>query len=64
MALSGLRFPAMSLAMCTLGVLDPHFDPLGEAWVVVPELRSTARERGIKVLSRHAVHRTELAHLF
>jgi hypothetical protein len=54
----------MCLAMCTLGVLDPHFDPLGEAWVAVPELWSTARERRSQALSRHTVHRTKLAHLF
>jgi hypothetical protein len=54
----------MSLAMCTLGVLDSHFDPLGKAWVAVPELWSTARERRSQALSRHTVHRSTLAQVF
>jgi hypothetical protein len=54
----------MSLAMCTLGVLDSHFDPLGKAWVAVPELWSTARERRSQALARHTVHRSTLAQVF
>jgi hypothetical protein len=54
----------MSLAMCTLGVLDSHFDPLGKAWVAVPELWSTARERRREAASRDAVHSITVAHVF
>jgi hypothetical protein len=54
----------MSLAMCALGVLDSHFDPLGKAWVAVPELWSTARERRSQALSRHAVQGSTVAHVF
>jgi hypothetical protein len=51
-ALSRFGFTAMCLAMRTLGVHDPHFDPLGEPRVAVPELWSTARERRREALSR------------
>ena len=63
-ALSGFGFPAMCLAMYTLGILDSHFDPLGQAWVAVPELGSTARERRSQALSRHAVQGSTVAHVF
>jgi hypothetical protein len=63
-ALSRFGFAAMRLAVRTLGLLDPHFDPLRQARVGVPELWSTARERRHEALSRDAVHATTVAQVF
>ena len=63
----GNALPATGLQLMvarTLGVLDPHFNALGQARVTVPELSSTARERRPEALSRDAVHTTTVAHVF
>ena len=63
-ALSRFGFAAVRLAVRTLGVLDPHFNALGEARVAAPKLWSTARERRREALSRDAVHTTTVAQVF
>ena len=37
---------AVRLAVRTLGILDPHLDPLSKSRVVVPQLGTTRRDSG------------------
>jgi hypothetical protein len=50
-ALTSFRLPAMCLPVRTLRVLDPHFDPLCEPRVGVPELWAATGKRGRKALA-------------
>jgi hypothetical protein len=45
-ALTSSCLSTMCLPVRTLGVLDPHFDPLREPRVAVPELWAAAGKRG------------------
>jgi hypothetical protein len=47
---------AVRLAMSTLGILNPHLDPLRESRVAVPELGTARRDSRGQTLARHALH--------
>jgi hypothetical protein len=64
-ALVGFRLVAVCQAVSPPGLLDPHFDALGEARVGVPEFGSTSSEGDCEALARDTFHAArKLAHPF
>jgi hypothetical protein len=55
---------AVRLAVGTLGILDPHLDPLGESRVAVPEVGTARRDGRGQTLARYALHTSNIARLF
>ena len=64
-ALVGFRLVAVCQAVSPPGLLDPHFDALGEARVRVPQFCSTSSEGDCEALARDTFHAaSKLAHPF
>jgi hypothetical protein len=61
----GFRLVAMCQAVSPPGLLDPHFDALGEARVRVPEFCSTISEGDCEAFAGDTFHAaSKLAHPF